>query len=255
MTPSHANKGSRRYRYYNSRIQGADDGEPVWRVPAGDLEELVIGRLCAFLSDEGAVYGAISNLSPDGVTVEGALLAAGRLARQIELASPTERGQLISSLLTRVTVATDKVILDIDRAALLSDASKTKADYTSFCLEIPARLARVGNAVKLVVAPDQSRQSQQRDPALIKLVVKAHGARMAIEREPDRSVAELANANGNARHYFGVLLRLAYLAPDIVEAILDGRQPPTLTRQKLARFKGLAHDWQEQRQRLNFDFR
>jgi hypothetical protein len=52
--------------------------------------------------------------------------------------------------------------------------------------------------------------------------------------------------------YFRTLLRLSHLAPDIVEAILDGNNPPQLTRQKLARFKGLPLDWSEQRWALEF---
>lgn len=49
-----------------------------------------------------------------------------------------------------------------------------------------------------------------------------------------------------------VLLRISYLAPDIVAAILDGRQPAQLTRQRLARTTNLPIDWQQQREMLGF---
>lgn len=52
--------------------------------------------------------------------------------------------------------------------------------------------------------------------------------------------------------YFCSLLRLAYLAPDITTAILDGRQPAILDRQFLARINHLPIDWQGQRDMLGF---
>jgi hypothetical protein len=52
--------------------------------------------------------------------------------------------------------------------------------------------------------------------------------------------------------YFTRVLRLAYLAPDIVEAIIEGRQPPELTANKLIRVKSLPIDWPGQREALGF---
>jgi site-specific DNA recombinase len=48
------------------------------------------------------------------------------------------------------------------------------------------------------------------------------------------------------------VLRLAYLAPDIIEAIVEGRQPPELTANKLVRFKNFPLDWPGQREALGF---
>jgi hypothetical protein len=49
------------------------------------------------------------------------------------------------------------------------------------------------------------------------------------------------------------ILPLAFLAPDIVEAILDGRQPPELTAARLKRMRDLPLDWQQQRRYLGFE--
>jgi hypothetical protein len=49
-----------------------------------------------------------------------------------------------------------------------------------------------------------------------------------------------------------LLLRLATLAPSIVQAIIEGRQPASLTRQRLAKITNLALDWDEQRRLLGF---
>ena len=60
-------------------------------------------------------------------------------------------------------------------------------------------------------------------------------------------VAQFAKVD---QRYAGRILQFAFLAPDIVEAILEGRQPPDLTVQKLLR--GLPLGWAEQRRRLGF---
>lgn len=84
------------------------------------------------------------------------------------------------------------------------------------------------------------------------LVVKAWMAREAATAAGDRTIAEIATGHGYTKDYFGVLLRIAYLAPDIVAAILDGRQPVQLNRQRLARATNLPFDCHGQRQMLGF---
>jgi hypothetical protein len=63
------------------------------------------------------------------------------------------------------------------------------------------------------------------------------------------SVAGLSNAEQINKGYVSRLLNLTLLAPDIVEAILDGRQPKGMMLKELAR--GLAPDWQQQRDLIN----
>jgi hypothetical protein len=64
-----------------------------------------------------------------------------------------------------------------------------------------------------------------RDETLIKALVRAHRWRRRIERGQARSITDLAEQEGVTPAYVCRVLPLACLAPDIVEAILDGRQP------------------------------
>ena len=61
-----------------------------------------------------------------------------------------------------------------------------------------------------------------------------------------------AAANAVNASYFTRVLRFAYLAPDIIEAIIDGRHPPQLTANKLVRIKNLPISWADQREYLGF---
>jgi hypothetical protein len=61
----------------------------------------------------------------------------------------------------------------------------------------------------------------------------------------------LARADGCTVRYVTRILRLAYLAPDIIEAILAGRQPGELTLARLLK-SDLPLDWHAQREALRF---
>ena len=86
-----------------------------------------------------------------------------------------------------------------------------------------------------------------RDETLVKALVRAHRWRRKIESGRARSVTDLAEQEGVTDAYVCRLLPLTCLAPDIVEAILDGRQPKGL---RLAEILGNGPlDWNDQRKR------
>ena len=86
------------------------------------------------------------------------------------------------------------------------------------------------------------------DSALVKAVVRAHRWRQMIECGKYTSSAELAKAEKVNDSYLSRILRLTLLAPDIIEAILTGRQPSTLQLDELIR--PLPALWDLQRARL-----
>ena len=93
--------------------------------------------------------------------------------------------------------------------------------------------------------------ANQRSEALIRSTALSIDWRRRLERGEFKTVKALADARGLSESYAWKLLRLSYLAPDIVEAILDGRQPIHLSLHKIyaAKFTG---DWRSQRRALGF---
>jgi hypothetical protein len=90
----------------------------------------------------------------------------------------------------------------------------------------------------------------RRDDTLIKALVRAHRWRSRIESGQARSITDLAEQEGVTDAYVCRLLPLTCLAPDIVEAILDGRQPKGL---RLAEVLGNGPmGWDEQRSAWRF---
>src|SRR5947208_1185358 len=91
------------------------------------------------------------------------------------------------------------------------------------------------------------------NPSLIKLVVRAHLFHSKLTKLSGGKYGQLAKGEELNRSYFSRVLRLAYLAPDITLAILEGRQPPGLTFAKLTADADLPLAWPEQRKALGFD--
>jgi hypothetical protein len=114
-------------------------------------------------------------------------------------------------------------------------------------IRIPIRLQRRGGR-KLIVTPEGvavPTPKPRRDETLIKALVRAHRWRRRIESGKAKSVTDLAEQEGVTDAYVCRLLPLTCVAPDIVEAILDGRQPKGLRLVEMLGNGPVA--WEEQR--------
>jgi hypothetical protein len=119
-------------------------------------------------------------------------------------------------------------------------------------IRIPIRLQRRGGR-KLIMTPEgvaAPARKPSRDETLVKALVRAHRWRRKIESGQAKSITDLAEQEGVTDAYACRLLPLTCLAPEIVEAILDGRQPKGL---RLAAMLGNGPlDWNEQRETWGF---
>ena len=100
-------------------------------------------------------------------------------------------------------------------------------ELDTLTIRIPICLQRRGGR-KLIVAPEGAvlpTPKPRRDETLIKALVRAHRWRRRIESGQAKSITDLAEQEGVTVAYICRVLPLTCLAPDIVEAILDGRQP------------------------------
>ena len=86
-----------------------------------------------------------------------------------------------------------------------------------------------------------------RDDKLINLIARARQWSKVLRSGQFKTITELAAHYGIDKADFGKQVRLVYLAPDIVTAIIKGRHPPSLTANFLRLLSGLPADWGEQR--------
>jgi site-specific DNA recombinase len=252
MKPSHACKGSRRYRYYVTAPELVTAEQPAWTLPAQELETLVRRRLNDLLADSHALHDALVQQGADHSALDLMLNRAAALLEQIKLAGPGER----LPLLERVTLWEDRVDIAVDLAGLFGDSVDAAAQGPGpipLMVSIPAVRIRRGKDVRLVLANPNDKTDGLRDPSLIGLIARAHLAKRDVMAQPDLSTAAVAESQGMSQAYFTMLLRLSTLAPDIVTAILAGQQPVALTRQRLARMTNLPIAWDQQRAMLGFN--
>ena len=267
MTATHAVKGSRRYRYYISRrlVAGTRDaGADGIRVPAAAIERLVASRIQQFLTNPSAVLSALREGDglPAGLAEQQQILRrAGELAERWPALGGPEQRAIISIMVRRVEVSTARIDMHVAPAgvkAVLTNATvKCPADApvaaegaTTTLLSIPVALRRAGKEMALLIG--KAATPETADPSLVRLIAKAWSLRQALVKGDADSLAAAAAREGISAPYASRLIRLAWLAPDIVQAILQGRQPAGLSATRLIEDWRLPLDWQEQRSLLGF---
>jgi site-specific DNA recombinase len=271
MTPTHAVKKGTRYRYYISRrliTDPATASSQGQRVPASNLEALVIGRLRALLGDPVEILNAIANGERDAPMQKRLRdVAAALSARWEHLPTERQRG-FARSTLVRAQVHADRVDLEVGSARLVSwllnevggegiidrnrasSANADGSDETLIRLSIPASLKRTGKEMKFVV--NGVANSAPADTTLIRLLVRGQKIAKRLFEPNCPPLEAVAQEEEITASYATRLVRLAFLAPDIVAAILAGKQPPGLTANKLMADTRLPLEWQDQRAALGF---
>jgi hypothetical protein len=129
---------------------------------------------------------------------------------------------------------------------------RANLELDTLTIRIPMRLQRRGGR-KLIMTPEGAAvptPKPRRDETLVKALVRAHRWRRRIESSQAKSITDLAEQDGVTDAYVCRLLPLTCLAPDIVEAILDGRQPKG---RRLAELLGNGPvAWEEQQRAFGF---
>jgi DNA invertase Pin-like site-specific DNA recombinase len=248
LSPSHASKGKQRYRYYVSNeaaAEGRASAQSIMRLPAAELERAVIDAVAAMLDQAQPVHERWSDY--DAHTAIYAERRCRELAKQIKSARVSEARLLLQKLDLQILIREEHVdaSCSVGRLLALVDGGNSDVDdLARLPIEIRTTIRRRGKESRMVFEPPSSRPAKQ-DPGLIALLVKARTSRDEL----------LQIGPGSDKRHRNELLRFAkltYLAPDIVESILAGRQPDGLSARQLIRAKDLPLGWAEQRRRLGF---
>ena len=221
----------KRYRYYvtTDLQQGALDSLPsaIRRVPAPAIEKLVAGRLRRLFAVDGLDWRALQR----------------RLARvEIKAASthilvryPEDEAEPLPLLLSRLA----------EKDGLVREGE---------CLRLVAAVRPVFRGGRTwLVAPDgqDTMAAGGGDPAIVTALWRAHRELAVTCSGPTTSNDDLARATSPADSYRRRIAKLAFLAPDIQRALIEGRQPAGLTLQALLE-ADLPLSWDAQREAFGF---
>ncbi len=260
MAPSHASKAGRRYRYYISRpaTRNSFDADTGLRLPASMIEDAVLDGVSSLLRDRLRLTEA---LRLTGERMKGILSEASRLGNRIFEAGPADQRSFLLDVVERIEMGHDRVSIILrtqTMRVMLSDGhqereranteTRGKDDYR---LDLPVKFRRRGVEMKLVITDERERPPAP-DPHLIVAVAQGRQWFAKIRDGDVQSVRDLGDLHGVDQGDVSRILRLGLLAPDIVEAILAGRQPIELTAKRLKRVRDLPVSWAEQRLNLGF---
>ena len=219
MSAIHTKRGAKRYRYYTAVAQRRGD-------PVGSLPRIACGVLEGFL---------VERLGP--------ALAAGWKPD----AEPASR---VAEAIERVSLGADRIEIMLAAASL-----EHRVRIAGATIEVAEPATRVSFAIRLkhrqgavlIAAEGGDVDATPRiDRALVRAVSLAKRWSEQLAAGEASSLKALALAQGLCSHYAARLVQLAWLAPDLTQAILEGRQSPAVSLGALTRAP-LPVDWDEQR--------
>ena len=257
MTPIHATKKAKRYRYYVSASLLAGDrsrAQKGMRVPAGDIEALVLDRLRAFFSSRTDIGDALTPLDLEARAFDAALRNACTLSKRWLAMPPIERKSLVLDIVEQISVAADRIEIRLSRvnvaAALQVGERGQRPDLDPVVLSIEAKVRRASKGKRLVI---ENGAEAEVNAGLVEMIKEAFAIRNQLLSASHDSIEAMSGRLGMNKGRLTSLVRLSYLGPEIVRALLAGSQSNALTPSRLLRLsKDLPHDWKEQRCFLGF---
>jgi hypothetical protein len=202
MTPTHAVKNGKRYRYYVSRpliADGKTKAQAGLRIPAAEIEQIVSSRICRLFAEPSTLHEIIARQVPDAATQQRLIARAGEFVRGWPMLSPLRVRSILLSLVQRIEVRSDGVeisllpsrltaVLDDRPSGPLAPATEMAGDTSTIMISVAAELCRAGQGVRMIIDPsDPSAPPPKPDPSLVKAIVKAHRFNDRLRRQICRS--------------------------------------------------------------------
>ena len=249
MLATHASKGKVRYRYYVSRsLQHGDPDSKASgvRLPAREIEAVVAEQVAQFFDDPLLIASRLS------LTITPTLLP--RISEHCAVIAPALRNRTrgpLRDIVIQVRALEDRLEIDlaIPSIAEILDCALDDEIAPTHTISIAIRLTRTGRAIRLVQGDGSLGRQDGADPALVKLIIKARKW-WGMLAEGEMDILNLAQLEGVTASWMTRIVRLAFLAPDVVDAILDGQQHGRVEAKSLCRPNAVPASWEQQAAQL-----
>ena len=238
-----AAKGERRYRYYVSRrlVTGsADKVRNGWRLSGPEIERTVAVAARQLLNDHAAISASACNLGVGAGDIPAVLEAAGEWSRRLQ--SEADSAAALSGLVDKVNLKPGGIELSIN-LPLPVDGTHGAAAMLPITQFFAMRMKRRGVEMRLIIGGADA-PPRKPDAALLKAIARAHRWFEELISARATSLAAIASREGVTDRYVARLIRLAFLAPKIVEAIAERGELADL---KLTPHVDLPLDWTTQK--------
>lgn len=255
MTPKHSRTRKRHYRYYTSQaiIQSrSHEAGSLPNIPAGEIEALVKSEIYAFLRNHEKLQPVLAELPIDQ---QQQLLEQ---TNDLDLSTDQEH-IFIRSLISKIILSDVQVEIVLCAKQLLTSLQMIQRDEsitqeadtetdTPITLIRKVKLAKTNNGSKVITGSIATGCNMQ----LVKAITRSFLWNQQLINGEHNTIQEIATQNGiTSPTYATRIMRLQFLAPDIIASILEGIHHTDWTVEKL--FSINTHDWHEQRQLLGLN--
>lgn len=191
---------------------------------------MVTDTLANAIADTALASGAAN-------IIQDQMAANSEIASRLQNAAIHEKRKILLDHKVMVQIREEQVIVGF----------KSEGEMEQSEVRIDAKLAKQGSELKFTIPPTNVNIKPAPNLTLQKLVAQAFAAQdLLLAGRPNPALSDYS------RRYLGQLVRISWLAPDIIAAIMDGTQPVDLTGRKLTRANAIPLDWPSQRKMFGF---
>ena len=249
FTPTHSLKEGKRYRYYTSQAAIQQNGAKsrIARFPAQELEAFVAAQILNLLRSPDRFIREIK----DGAICD---VVTRRIAELVKAWPQLERSklhQIVGSVVSRVTIGQSKVWVEVRIASLLMYLDEAMGRGTTVPLRgIPTlhlvggfEISRRGGEIHIIKPNDDSRRVSP-VASIVKAIARSRDWYERIVAGEFGTIRKLAHKSGLTKRYVRKILQCAHLSPNVTEALLTGKHPPSLTLKAI--LQDVPLNWSEQ---------
>jgi hypothetical protein len=199
------------------------------------------------LEDKPALLRALEASGIESVDIREILRAAAAWSRRLSCESET--ATTLKALVVRIQVGRVGLNVVLRIPIEVGTDSEISATALSVSRFVPMKIKRRGVEVRLILDSPKNDLPPMVNPALLKAIARARGWFEEVTSGSAASLAAIARRDGLPKRYVTRLARLAFVAPAVVNAVVEGRAPAGLTLQMLLDARAtLPSDWYEQEQ-------
>jgi len=232
LSSSHTVKSGKRYRYYvappDNQLPEQPQRRTSVRLPAHDIEQLVIEELSRFLNHQGRIIEGLSPFQLDASQLQDALTAAARFAADLASSSEHKRAVLLAAIHT-VRIGNNHLQIAVKLRGLVAATDIpgiTEADQTR-TLSVPMTLRRHAGETKIAIAGADQDEPAHANGTLVSRIARGYLWFEEICSGQTARVQDIARREGVTDRYVSRLMEYALLPPAEVERVLCGRGTPS----------------------------
>lgn len=256
MRVSYTKKNNRRYRYYASHnaIKNGYKDCQVGVIPAVELDALIVREIAPLFKSPDLLYMLAKRTKEKDVACQTheVIETMNRFDDLFNFLTFSQKKELLSKLIEKITVQKEQIIISFKEIAMamMDDDFMHRLSKNSLNLVVEFHRCRVRGKTKIVMPDGATVMPTGTPKSLLTALHKAFVWQRQMD-ENNLSLEELARYLKKDRASVSKIVRLNLLAPNIIQAILDNKQPITLSQKKLLRTP-IPPLWEEQRALFGF---